>query len=545
MKQKNIAYFSMEFAFHSDMPNYAGGLGVLAADMMKSCADLNIPAVGVTLFYHRSDSSAYAFPIGTYLKNTGKTITVKIEHRYVKIAIWKMELIGEDGGIVPILFLSANLKENEEWDRNLTKHLYAPDEYTRISQEAILGIGGVRALEELGYTIDHYHMNEGHSSLLTLELLNRFNGDILKVKKISTFTTHTPVKAGFDRFNLSMVKQVLTDFLPNDISDFMINEKFGMAKVGFSLSKAINSVSKKHQQVCVEMFPKFDFLNITNGIHMPSWIGTEMKILLDKYLPGWTKNPEILLDAPYTLPKNELFIAHMKQKEKLCTWINSHYEFFAFNDVSENDHFDSKTLTVSFARRYVPYKRHELIFQDIEKLLKIGNGKLQLIFAGHCNQDDNYCNSVRESIYKHAVSLRGKIKIVVISNYNLKIARKLVTGSDIWLNTPVPPREASGTSGMKAALNGVLNLSVADGWWIEGYDMFPYAGWSFLGTESQHGDYLNHDDSYELLIKLEDAIYQYYNHPNHWHKRMSYAIALLSKFNTHRTITEYQKTLWF
>ncbi len=544
MKQKNIAYFSMEFAFHSDMPNYAGGLGVLAADMMRSSADLNLPIVGVTLFYHQSDSSAYAFPIGTFLKNTGKTVTVKIEHRDVSIAIWKMEVLGETGGTVPILFLSANLKENEKWDRDLTKHLYAPDEYTRISQEAILGIGGVRALEVLGYDIEHYHMNEGHSAFLTLELLNKFNNDIEKVKKLSTFTTHTPVRAGFDRYNLPMVHQVLTDFLPKDISQFIINEKFGMARVGFTLSKKINSVSQKHNEVCKKMFPEFDFLNITNGIHLPSWIGNDMRNLFDKHLPGWTRNPEILFDAPYSIPKEELAIARLSQKKNLCDWINSHYEFFAFGDVTENDYFDSNILTVSFARRYVPYKRHELIFQDIEKLLKIGDGKLQLIFAGHCNQDDNYCNSVRESIYNYATNLRGKIKIAVISNYNLKIARKLVTGSDIWLNTPVPPREASGTSGMKAALNGALNLSVADGWWIEGYSMSPYAGWSFQGTECKNGDYLNHDDAYELLIKLEDAIYQYYNHPDHWYKRMTHAISLLATFNTHRVVLEYQKKLW-
>ncbi len=544
MEQKNIAYFSMEFAFHSDMPNYAGGLGVLAADMMRSCADLSLPVIGVTLFYHRSDSAAYAFPIGTYLKNTGKTVTVKIEHRYVKIAIWKMDIIGETGYSVPIIFLSANLKENEKWDRDLTKHLYAPDEYTRISQEAILGVGGVRALTELGYDIKHYHMNEGHSSLLTMELLHRFSGDVSKVKEVSTFTTHTPVKAGFDRFNMSMMRQVLTDFLPEDVSDFIVNERFGMARLGFKLSKKINSVSEKHREVCKEMFPEFEFLNITNGVHLKSWVGNEINKLLDKYLPGWSKNPEMLLDVLYSVPKDEIRQAHKKQKEELCNWINSHYEFFAFGDVTVNDHFDPNVLTISFARRYVPYKRHELIFQDIEKLLRIGEGKIQIVFAGHCNQDDNYCNSVRESIYKYAKDLRGRIKIVVISNYNLKIARKLVTGSDIWLNTPVPPREASGTSGMKAALNGVLNLSVADGWWIEGYKMFPYAGWSFLGTECKRGDYLNHDDAYELLIKLEDAIYQYYNHPEHWIERMSYAIALLSKFNTHRVVKEYEKKMW-
>jgi len=536
-----IAYFSMEFAFHNDMPNYAGGLGVLAADMMHSCADKALPIVGMTLFYHQSNIPQQRFPIGTYLSNTEKSTTVRIEDRDVRVEIWQMHIMGRNEHETPIYFLTTNVEPNKPWDRDLTMHLYPADEYTRIAQEVILGIGGVRALQALGHTISHYHMNEGHPAFLTLELLHQNNGDANAVRKLCTFTTHTPVAAGFDRFSLPMLHQVMRDTLLEDIDSYVCDERFEMARLGFTLSHAINSVAQKHKLVTKAMFPSFSFLNITNGIYHPRWASSSIATLLDTYIPTWREDPTKLALAPTVLPHDELANKHYEEKMHLCDWINAHPDYIPLDHLEDHLLLDPSILTIGFARRYVPYKRHELIFQDMEKLLSIAEGRLQIIFAGRCHSADPYCNGVRAAITQHAETLRGKIKVVIIPDYDLDIAKKLVSGVDIWLNTPVPPREASGTSGMKAALNGVLNLSVADGWWIEGYNRAPRAGWSFAGMEAMRNDYLNQHDAYELLLQLEDALDCYYNHPDQWADRMTHAISLLAYFSV---VSDYYEIMW-
>ncbi len=544
-QNKTIAYFSMEFALINEMPNYAGGLGVLAADILYSCADEGVPIVGVTLFYHRSDNPDEAFPIDRYLTDTGKRVTVRIEDRDVVVAIWKMDVYGALGKSVPLLFLTTNVPENKPWDRDILRHLYANDEYTRICQEVVLGVGGVAALDAMGYgEIAHYHMNEGHSAFLTLALWHRFHGDVDAVRARCTFTTHTPVAAGFDRFSVAMVRQILTDFLPKDIAPYISDGRLSMAHMGIALSHSANSVSERHNEVCSTIFPGVVLQNVTNGVYHPRWAGKAIADLYDTYLPQWKQRPEVFMQAPDRIPHEALIAAHRQEKSALCEWVNARREFFAFDDIRDEDYFKEDILTLVFARRYVPYKRHTLIFQDIEKLRALGRGRLQLIFAGRCHPDDRYCNDARVALYDYARQLRGVVNVVVASDYDLDIARQLVAGADIWLNTPVPPREASGTSGMKAALNGVLNLSVADGWWLEGFELSPSAGWSFPGTEAQRNDYLNQHDAYELLLQLEMAMDIYENHPVRWTRRMLSAITLLATFNTNRVVREYQRKLW-
>lgn len=545
-----VAYFSMEIALDNEIPNYAGGLGVLAADTLLSCADKSIDVVGISIIYHKSGDPKKAFDPARFMKRREEQVVVEIEDRQVHLAIWQMELKGKDGNKLPLFFLSSNVKENQKWDRNLTENLYSADGYTRLCQEIILGIGGARALEALGYkNISCYHMNEGHSVTLTLELLRRNNFNIEKVRSLCTFTSHTPIPAGHDYFDYTLAYKTFGKMLPPNIKTLATQETLSMTELALNMSKKANSVSKRHNDVCVRMFPQAKFENITNGIYHPRWIGGYVKKVLDKNFPAWETNPEKLVKAPEKIDSEELWQAHQEQKKELVDWINKQQGLFPFKEIIKDDLFSEDTLTIGFARRFVPYKRHALIFKNIEKLRQISHKKLQLIFAGRCHPGDELCNNIVGQIKHFATEMRGQVKIVVLKEYNLEIAKRLISGSDVWLNNPVPPREASGTSGMKAALNGGLNISILDGWWIEGYKMQPKSGWAFgkrYTEKSMHSQSLAPDtsDNEALLKTLENAIDCYYNCHEKWAERMKHAIALVSFFNTHRLVKEYKKKMW-
>ncbi len=542
MKSKNkidVAYFSMEFGFSGRVPNYAGGLGILAADIIFSAADLGKKVVGISLIYHKSDDPTQAFPINNFLKKTDHYVWVKIEDRDVKLAIWKVEIPGVKG-TVPIYFLSSYLLENQPWDRDLTKNLYSSDGYTRFCQEVILGVGGVRALEELGYQVDKYHLNEGHCSFLTLELLKKKNYDENEVKKICSFTTHTPVASGHDQFGYDLAYRVANDILPWNIRELAGQDNLSMTKLALSLSGKSNGVSQRHGEVCRQMFPEYEIDSITNGIYHPRWIGAHMELLFNKHLKGWRQNPEILARATEVLPDRELLEARALEKRDFIEWVNRNSNFFPLMDVNAKDCLKENVLTVGFARRFVPYKRPDMIFSDLQKLKKIAGKKLQLVFAGNCNPTDDFCHDVMRTIGRYAQELRGEIRVALIPYYDIEIAKKLVKGVDVWMNTPIPPKEASGTSGMKTSLNGCLNLSILDGWWIEGYQKYPLSGWAFGGETNVE----NQQDEKALVEKMEDVIDCYYNHQEQWVERMKNAIALASFFNTHRVVKEYFEKMW-
>jgi starch phosphorylase len=541
----HVAYFSMEFAFDDRFKNYAGGLGVLAADTAYSFADLGIPAACVTLWYHQDDDRERALDPSPYMRKRDETIEVQIEDRKVKIVIWQYDVVGKNGHVVPVFFLSSHTPENTRWDRDLTKYLYASDRYTRLGQEAILGIGGYRALKKLGCSsIDYYHMNEGHTALIGLERLrsNGFNMDVVRSK--STFTTHTPVPAGHDYFDYHLAQETLGNILPANIKDLATQDRLGMTQLAMNLSIRTNSVARRHQEVTREMFPGHEIENVTNGMYHPRWAGDGMKDLFSKRTPNWEQDPA-QLENIFSVPDQEIVLAHKQQKKYLIEWINSQPQCFRIENMLPEDYFDEDTLTIGFARRFVPYKRPGLIFRNLDRLREIGFHKLQFVFAGKCHPDDMFCNKLRDSIAHYSTELRGQIKVAVIPDYNLDIAKRLVTGSDVWLNNPIPPREASGTSGMKAALNGALNLSILDGWWIEGFERRPLAGWGVAGSthEDDFGGRDDHDAS-ELLSNLNDVIHTYYDNPQGWQERMKHAIALAGYFNTHRMVNEYQERIW-
>lgn len=545
-KSKKIAYFSMEVAYDNAIPNYAGGLGVLAADILFSCADLEIPAVGISLIYHLDDDKKKAFRPEKHLKKLDETVSVTIEGRRVNLEIYKKEIKGRTGHIVPIYFLSANNPANPRWERDLTKDIYSNDWYARLGQEFILGVGGVRALEKMGHSdIDIFHMNEGHSAFLTLELLRTNAGSPENVRKMTTFTSHTPVEAGHDYFDYNMAHRAIGKMLPENIHEIAGHEKLGMTELALALSKKSNSVSEKHKEVCKKMFPHNEFENVTNGIYHNRWIGEDIAPLYDKHLENWQSDPSVFKKAPKLLPDKELIKAKQRAKKRLIEWVNSFPEFFPVDHMIAEDHFDEDILTIGFARRFVPYKRPDLIFHDLDRLREIGYKKIQLIFSSHCGPGNSFCLGMKQTMREHAKRLRGQVKIAVLPNYDLDIAKHLVSGVDIWLNNPIPPMEASGTSGMKVALNAGLNLSILDGWWIEAFEKNPKAGWGFGEyAPSRMSENRNGADSSELYTNLEDAIDCYYNREKEWIKRMKEAISLTADFNTHRVIKEYEKKIW-
>lgn len=544
-KLQTTAYFSMEIALQDAIPNYAGGLGILAGDTLHSCADLNKDVVGVSLVYHQSEEEDKRFKTEEFLKLSNKTVEVEIEGRAVKILIWELDLDGKNGNSLPIIFLSSNHPDNKKWDRDLTKYLYAADRYTRLGQEIILGIAGARALEALGYNnINTFHMNEGHASLLTLELLKKCDYDEKKVRELCTFTTHTPVPAGHDHFQYNLAYKTMNRIIPLDIKEYAGYNDLSVTHLALNLSRVSNSVSAKHREVCEGMFPRHDFENVTNGIYHPRWVGSSVKKVLDETFPNWEENPELLKDAVAKIDSEKLTAAHKEQKKELVDWLNSQAELFPFEEREDDDYFGVKTLTIGFARRYVPYKRHTLIFKDLERLRNIGYRKIQLVFAGNCHEGDSFCNQIKHDVERYSHMLRGQIRAAILTKYNIEVAQKLIGGCDVWLNNPIPPREASGTSGMKASLNGGLNLSILDGWWIEGFEMNKKAGWGFGNEEFKEGEDQDSHDSRVLLDQLEDLIDCYYNRQPEWQERMRSAISLVSYFNTHRLANEYQDKIW-
>lgn len=572
--ERTIAYFTMEIALDDDMPTYSGGLGVLAGDTIRSAADLSVPLVGITLlhrkgyFYQHLDENgwqreeAVQWVIEDYLKALPQRADVAIEGRNVLIRPWLYEVVGIGGFKVPVYFLDTDLAENDAQDRSLTDHLYGGDERYRLCQEIVLGIGGARILRSLGYDcIKRYHMNEGHSGLLTMELLDQevkragrikiTQNDIESVRKQCVFTTHTPVPAGHDQFPMNLVRdvlrisEVLVDLADSfsselvrrilripreypdirDVSDE--NKVLNMTYLALNLSHYINGVAKKHGEVSRLMYAGYHVDAITNGVHAATWTSEPFQELYDRYIPGW-KLDNFNLRYALSIPKDKVWNAHMTAKKTLLEYINR----------ETNCGMGMNVMTIGFARRATSYKRGDLLFRDIERLKYIAAqiGPFQIIYAGKAHPRDDGGKTLIQRIQQAKNAMKGNIKIVYLENYDLKIAKMITSGVDIWLNTPQVPREASGTSGMKAALNGIPSFSVLDGWWHEGH-IEGLTGWSI-------GDNDGSDEAAEvttLYEKLEKTIIPiFYHHNDHFLEIMRHCIAINgSFFNTHRMIQQY------
>lgn len=554
------AYFSMEFMLESDIPTYAGGLGVLAGDLLRSCADMEVPVVGVSLVYYdnmsrqiiRDGKQMYESLVwhkNDQLTKLPNRVEVTIKGQKVMVCVWRYDIVGVNGYVVPVYLLDTDFLDNNSYARGITKSLYEGSQ--RLAQEILLGVGGVKMLRELGYTdIKTFHMNEGHASFVPIGLLSENDYKDEKVKPHCVFTTHTPIPEGHDKFSYDYAYQIAGDNLPWHIKKLASEEELHMTKLGMSESKYIFGVSQKHGRVSQNMFPQFDVHAITNGVHHRTWIGTELANLYDKHLPEWISNPSVFKDAVDKIPDEELWNAHQEEKRKLLEYVNHHLtsvsSFEEQKNPSPSELLDVDTLTISLARRLVPYKRPLLLYSDIERLLKIGQGKIQIIQCGKANPQDQSAQNFVQQIIEISRQLRGKIRVVYLENYSPLLARPLVRGSDVWLNTPKRPLEASGTSGMKAAMNGVLNFSVLDGWWIEGYEMDSEAGFAIgpddTSVTPNNDDKQDIDDMYNKL--QNEIIPLYYGGRKDWILRMKHAIALGAYFNTHRAISEYREKAW-
>ena len=544
MKQK-IAYFSMEIALSNDIHTYSGGLGVLAGDTIRSSADLRLPLVAVTLIskkgYFKQELTLDGRQIehedpwnpSNFMKLLPDVIKVPIQSRDVIVRAWLYNVTSQTGGVVPVYFLDTDVEGNNSEDREITSFLYGKDERYRLKQEIVLGIGGVRMLEKLGLEIRKYHMNEGHSSLLAFELLRKYEMDKDRVKKSCIFTTHTPIEAGHDKFSYDLVQEVLGEGNALDIlKNLGGHDRLNMTLLALNLSNYINGVAKRHQESSRKMFPGYEIHAITNGIHSYTWTCESFKKLYDKYLPGWANEPDLLVRVD-VIPDEEIWQAHSEAKKLLINYVNN---------VTKVD-MDYDKLTIGFARRATEYKRANLLFSDLEKLRKINRkGPIQIILAGKAHPRDFSGKRLIEQIFSNIERLKDDIKIVYLENYNVNDAAMLVAGVDVWLNTPLPPQEASGTSGMKAAHNGVLNFSVLDGWWIEGW-LEGITGWS-IGPHPEESVSFEERTSREiddLYNKLEYVIIpMFYTQRDEWVMAMKNSIGKIAYyFNCHRMMRRY------
>ena len=559
--ERKIAYFSMEVALKSEMPTYSGGLGVLAGDTIRSAADLEIPIVAVTLihrkgyFRQRFDTKGWQIEqpvewvVQNFLSEMPQRAAVTIEGRTVQIRAWEYEVIGLGGFKVPVYLLDADLPENSEWDRALTHYLYGGDQRYRLCQEAILGIGGVKILRALGYEgIDRFHMNEGHSSLLTIKLLDETarqagrtsitHDDIEPVRRKCVFTTHTPVPAGHDQFPLDLVTRVLGRREIYDMKDvFCCEGGLNMTYLALNLSHYVNGVAKRHGEISRLMFAGYSIDAITNGVHVPTWTAQSFQELYDRYIPGWRQD-NFSLRYALSIPKNELWEAHVNAKKRLLEHVGR-----------ANPGMEIDALTIGFARRAATYKRADLLFTDAERLRSIASkiGRLQVIYAGKAHPQDHGGKEIIKRIFAAKEALRNDIRIAYIEDYGLELGALITSGVDVWLNTPEPPLEASGTSGMKAALNGIPSFSVLDGWWVEGH-IEGITGWSIGKDGKRSGQSQDRsEDAASLYEKLESTILPlFYRDRDRFIEVMLHCIALNgSFFNTQRMLQQYVVKAYF
>jgi starch phosphorylase len=556
LTEQRIAYFSMEIGLTAEIPTYSGGLGVLAGDTIKTAADLKIPLVAVTLLSRkgyflqtiddqgRQQESPNTWEPEKLLECLPAKTLLSIEGRDVKVQAWLYRVTSPSRGQVPVLFLDTDIPGNADEDRGITDYLYGGDQAYRLKQEIVLGIGGARLLAQLGFSIRKYHMNEGHASLLTLELLTRSRRPLedtwdernswntREVISKCVFTTHTPVRAGHDQFPYELVERILDHEIPLDLLKGLGGqEQLNMTLLAMNLSQYVNGVAKKHGEVSQAMFPGFEIHAITNGIHPFTWTSPYFVNLYGRYLPSWATEPEMLVRVD-SIPDAEIWEAHCGAKAYLFQYISE----------TCGIELDPDILTIGFARRVATYKRGDLIFTDLERLLRIGEGKLQLVFGGKAHPHDTPGKELIHRIMEVIASYRDRIRMVYLPNYNMEVASRLIPGVDLWLNNPMRPLEASGTSGMKAAINGVPNFSVLDGWWIEGH-IEGVTGWSIGPPSRGNSTSQNHiaEDVEDLYAKLENTIMPlYYQDRAGWIRVMKNAIGKNAYyFNTHVMMRRY------
>lgn len=553
-----IAYFSMDVAIDSDIPTYSGGLGILAGDMLRSAADLGVPMVAVTLLHRKGYFDQRLDARGNQLESPSKwspenrleplpqRVSIGIEGRNVIVRAWRYLFRGISGHAVPLLLLDTDLDENDPRDRVLTDHLYGGDEHYRLCQESILGFGGLAVLRALGYAnVRVFHMNEGHSAFITVALLEERAGphimqgvseaEIEAVRQQCVFTTHTPVPAGHDRFDANLIRQVLGEQCAAILGQLgVMNGDLNMTELALRLSHYANGVSLRHGEVSRKMFPDYDIGAITNGVHTVAWTSAPFCALYDRMIPEWRRD-NCYLRYAVGIPLYEIRQAHAQAKKELfqqVRWLTG-------------IQLDESIFTLGFARRATAYKRADLLFKEVDRLKQIAlnGGPLQLVYAGKAHPRDEGGKAMIRRIFEAAAALANDVRVVYLENYDMALGKLICSGVDVWLNTPLRPQEASGTSGMKAALNGVPSFSVLDGWWIEGH-VEGVTGWSIGEPNGRDND--SEAEVQSLYEKLEQIILPlFYKETPKFTEVMRFAIALNgSFFNTQRMVSQYLRNAY-
>ena len=538
-----IAYFTAEIGLWSELHTYSGGLGVLAGDHVKSAADVGLPLVGMSLLYregygrqHLDDqgiqSETYA-PIdpNEHLTNTGQTIQLPLDGSTLYASIWKASVVGVGGHVVPVYFLDTFHPNNSAEFVGLGARLYGGDDSTRVRQEYLLGVGGVRALQALGHDFAGMHLNEGHCTFAMLEMLHQ-GWTREELAQRTLFTTHTPVPAGHDRFEWPLVEDVMGDLLPSDARELVREAgdsegggRCSMSHLAVALSTAVNAVSNLNAQVASTMFGTTHIAPITNGVHHITWTSPQMSGLFDQHLPGWKEDPSQLGYAG-RLPDAALQDARQVNRRILRELVHA----------STGVELDEQRLTIGFARRFATYKRANLVFSDLERLRSIGAGRIQFVFSGKAHPKDEGGKQLIRDIFASAGEVAEDIPVAFIENYDMATGLAMTSGVDIWLNNPIRPLEASGTSGMKAAMNGVPNCSILDGWWPEGCE-HGVNGWAIGHSEDERDDARDAENIYNVLE--HEVLPLWDEGPERWAKLMRASIATSARFTGTRMIADY------
>ena len=581
-----VAYYSMEIALDDRLPTFSGGLGVLAGDHVRAAADRGLPLTAVTLLYKHgffvqsiADGEQRDVPVewspATQLEELPVRAAVVVAGRRVELRVWRAVVEGVDGRAVPVHFLDTDVQENAPEDRRIGDRLYTSDRFDRLRQEAVLGLGGPLVLDALGYQgIQVHHLNEGHGALVPVALLARRaagfdpsgalsaglvgglagagEADLEAVRSMCVFTTHTPVPAGHDRFAPEIAQAVLGKPVLDALAQLRCLEADGtlnMNILGMRCSGFVNGVSLRHREVTRRMFPSQRVEAVTNGVHSATWAAPATAALFDRHLPGWRQDSQQLRYA-LDLPIAGLQAAHEQSKKALCAEVRRRAGVALRPDV----------LTIGIARRFAAYKRNDLVLSDLDRLAAIArSAPLQIVFAGKAHPDDGEAKAMIEHVVSAARTRRSGVKIAFVENYGMQLGRLLCAGSDVWLNTPAPPNEASGTSGMKAALNGVPSLSVLDGWWLEGW-IEGVTGWAIgtpadgpteaTGGEGERpgtGDAGGARDADLLYRALQEVVAPaYYEERDAFAVMGRHAISLnASFFSAHRMVDEYARRAYW
>jgi starch phosphorylase len=555
LASRRIAYFSMEIALAKELPTYSGGLGMLAGDTLRSAADTAAPMVAVSLAHRRGYFRQHLDEVGqqtesdvpwspeTLLPSAQQVVKIAMQGRTVSICAWRFDVVGVAGHVIPVYLLDTDLEGNDLYDRRLTDHLYGGDTYYRLCQETVLGLGGVALLQVLGIKPEVFHMNEGHAALLGIGLLEeRLGGvslerateeDVAAIAHTCVFTTHTPVPAGHDQFGLDQMYTVLGHDRGNAIERFgcLHNGLLNMTYLALRFSRYVNGVAMQHGKVSQQMFPDYHVHSITNGVHAATWISEPLQTLLDGEIPEWRHDNEYFRSI-YGVPPAKISNCHELAKQRLFT------EVFK----RSGQQFNPKMLTLGFARRVATYKRASLLFHDPKRLSRLAKkiGGLQILFAGKAHPADAAGKGLIRDVFEAAASLKASgVRILYLENYDWELGGLLTQGVDVWVNTPRRPYEASGTSGMKAALNGVPSLSVLDGWWVEGCAE-DVTGWAIDDADDEDGE------ASSLYDKLENKIAPLYARPNAWARVQQHCIGINGTFfNTHRMLGQYFSNAYF